>query len=175
MALCVNRDIMTDSGASLVSRLRNRDWDWEQIGRALIEYGGVPLAFFMTAGIIVNVLRGYGMYHSFFDPLSNYHLYFVLNVWIVTMVYFYRQNYQPSLVFESRYEIGLAMFAGLTWLASLPVLLLIGYGFYLVAILRHDTLHGSFLPDIEETESGTDSESKNKAWGHIQNIKDHMG
>ncbi len=158
----------------VVSRLKDRDWDWEKVGRALIEYGGVPLAFFMTAGIVVTFLQGYGRYHSFFDPLNNFHLYYVLNAWMVALVYVYRQKYQPSLLFETRTEIGIAAIAGLAWLLIQPVLLIVGYTAYLVAVLRHESLHGSFLPDIENHNSEDGEPEKSRAWGHIEEIRSHM-
>lgn len=158
---------------SVISRLRSHDWDWEKIGRALIEYAGVPLAVFMAVGVIVNVLQGYGRYHEFFDPLSNYHMYFVINVWLVTLIYFYRKKYQPSLTYTDRTEIGLAAVPALTWILTQPFLLIIGYAAYLVAILRHDTLHGSFLPDIESEDTDDDTDPE-RGWGHLQEIKEHM-
>lgn len=157
--------------ATLKVQWQRRDWDSEQVGRTLLEYGGIPLAFFMAAGITINFLQGYGMYHTFVDPTKNFYLYFVLNVWLVALIYFYRQRYQTQFLFADRIEIGLAGFAAFTWILSQPILLLAGYAFYMNAVLRHDRLHGSFLPDLTDIAEKAD---ESEAWGYLEDMDDHV-
>lgn len=147
------------------------DVGWERLGRALIEYCGVPLAFFMAAGIFVNFFRGHGMYAAFLDPAQNYYLYFILNAWLVGLVYAYRQRFHAPVLFERKYEVGLAVLVAGTWLATQPLLLLIGYGAYIVAVMREDQLHGSFLPDFTDL---ADENEDDEAWGHLESVKGNM-
>lgn len=157
-------------------RINLEELDWEQNGRALIEYCGIPLALFMAIGIVVSFLRGYGMYSPLFDPIENYKAYFVVNVWIVGGIYAYRQRYQPSLLLEDKKELVLAGIVAFTWVLTQPLLLLIGYGFYIIAVMRQDELHGSFLPDLTDVDPD-EPESQDKdpeAWGHLESVKDNM-
>lgn len=157
-----------------IPRVDVNELDWEKLGRALIEYGGVPLAIFMAIGITVNILRGYGFYNAFLDPLQNYHLYFVVNVWVVAGIHFYRQRYQSTLLLNGKTELLVAAVAAFTWVASQPLYLLAGYAFYMLAILRKDTLQGSFLPDMDDVSDNTAEDDEDDAWGHLESVKENM-
>lgn len=148
--------------------------NWEKVGRALLEYGGVPLAIFMAIGIAINILRGYGYYHTFLDPLQNYLFYFVVNFWIVAGIYFYRQRYQEPLLLTDKKELIVAAIPAFTWVASQSLYLLIGYVAFMIAIFREDTLHSSFLPDLTDLADEEDDDSDSDAWGHLQSVKDNM-
>ncbi len=155
-----------------LDRFDVQNLDWEKIGRALLEYGGVPLALFMAIGITVSILQGYGIYNPLADPLQNYKAFFVLNVWIVAGIYLYRQRYQQSLLLSDRKEIVVAAIPAFTWVFTQPLYLLAGYGFYMIAVMRQDTLHGSFLPNLDEVDN--EEPEKDEAWGHLESVKENM-
>lgn len=157
-----------------LDRIDLDDVDWEKNARALLEYGGIPLAIFMAIGIVVSVLRGYGYYHTFLDPLQNYLFYFVVNFWIVAGVYFFRQRYQQSLLLTDKRELLVAAIPAFTWVAAQPVYLLAGYAAFMVAIFRQDTLQSSFLPDLTDLTDEEEDEDAAEAWGHIESVKDNM-
>lgn len=139
------------------------DWDWEISGRALIEYCGIPLAIYMAAGVSMGFLQTHGLYDPFIDPTKNFPLYYILNFWLVGGVYWYRTNFQQKLLLDGRNELLVAGVIALTWLLTQPLLLLFGYGFYIVAVMNKDRLHGSFFPDLtdveEDMEEGVDDDS----------------
>lgn len=157
------------AGISGIQR-RLQDLDREKVGRALLEYGGIPLALFMAIGIVVNFARGYGYYYPFIDPIQNLPLYFVVNFWVVIAVYTYRQRFQQALLFERRNELLLAAVPALTGVAII-LYLLAGYVFFMLAIFQKDSLHTSFLPDLDEV---TPDEEEDDAWGHLESVKGNM-
>jgi len=155
-------------------RITPADTNWEKLGRALLEYGGIPLAIFMAAGIIVNVARGSTYYHPFIDPFQNLPLYFVVNFWIVVGVYQYRQRYQKPLLLDDTKELIVAAIPAVTWGAIL-LYLLTGYAFFMLAIFRQDSLHTSFLPDFDDVTPEDDEDTTTgQSWGHLENVKDNM-
>lgn len=125
--------------------------DEERVGRAFIEYCAAPLAIFMTAGLASSWLNMIAL-----DPMENFLPFYVVNFWLVMGVYLYRQKYRPDIVFDTKKEVALALFIGLTWIGSQPFLLLAGYGLFLKAVLQQDKvapfLHDKLLPDIPNPE-----------------------
>lgn len=126
--------------------------DAEKVGRALIEYCGFPLAVFMTFGLVGTVLPQYGVPAGFLNPLAHVGPFYVVNFWLVMGVYVYRQKYRPDIVFDTRKELFLAFFIGLTWAFSQPLLLLVGYGLFMKAVWHNDRVapffHSKLFPDI---------------------------
>lgn len=127
--------------------------DEERIGRALLSYGGLPLAVFMTVGMVVPVLRRFGLYSAYIDPTVNFHAYFVVNVWVVAGVYGLRQRYQRDLLLDQQHELVVAAVAAFTWFLTQPLMLLGGYAYYMKAVLHKDELSpfllDGLLPDLE--------------------------
>lgn len=150
----------------MLSRFKRYDLhqlDWEKLGRAGIEYGGIPLAAYMSVGVLIPYLRNLGFYHSFIDPSLNMPFYYVVNFWLVVGVYMYRQRFQHTLLLEQKKEVGVAAAAALAWIIVQPIALLVGYAMYLVAVMKKDKLQGSFLPDVDDdslTEPTVDEETQ---------------
>ncbi|MDY6777552.1 MAG: hypothetical protein SVU32_02715 [Candidatus Nanohaloarchaea archaeon] len=137
--------------------------DREKLGRALLEYCGIPLAVFMTAGIVANYATGFGFQTALINPLRNYLGFYVVNFWLVIGIYVYRQKYRQDLVLDARYEIGMALLIALAWVVVQPLLLLAGYGFYLWAAMRKEQMetfiHSSLLPEMPtEAEEAQEAE-----------------
>lgn len=127
--------------------------DEERIGRALVTYGGLPLAVFMTTGLLVQIFRRFGLYSTYIDPMMNFHAYFVVNVWVVAGVYGLRQRYQQHLLLDQKHELVVAATAAFTWFLTQPLMLLGGYAYYMKAVLHKDELSpfllDGLLPDLE--------------------------
>lgn len=130
--------------------------DREKLGRALLEYCGAPMLLFMTAGLLAGYAPMIGIEQGLVDPLSNYLGFYVLNFWLVIGVYSFRQKYRQQRVLEPKKELALAGTVALTWVATQPLFLLVGYMFFFAAALRKDKMetfiHSSLLPEMPEPE-----------------------
>lgn len=148
-------------------REKLRQMEWETTGRAMLEYSGIPLALYMGVGVLFRVLQGQGMYIEFLDPGRNLYLYFIANVWLVAGVYTYRQR-RSALLLDQKYELVAAAASAFTWLVLQPVMLLFGYGIYMIAVMREDQLHpflhNALLPDLDNVEEDPEP-SKNTSTG----------